>query len=54
MIKEILNSIRGVEMFPIISMVIFIAIFALVIYWVIRRDKSYITKMKNLPLENNE
>jgi cytochrome c oxidase cbb3-type subunit 4 len=54
MYKEVLQSIEGVGIFPIISMIVFAAFFTVVIIWYFKADKKYLNKMKNLPLDNDE
>lgn len=54
MIKEYLQSIDGVAIYPIISLIIFISFFTAMIIWLIKVDKNYISKMKNLPLDENK
>ncbi|MFQ5583121.1 MAG: cbb3-type cytochrome c oxidase subunit 3 [Calditrichia bacterium] len=54
MIRELLGSIAGVEIWPIIGMFIFIASFIAMLVWVIRLDKKYVKHMKDLPLEPDE
>lgn len=53
MFKELLNSIAGVEIWPIIGLFIFIGVFFGVFVWIMRMDKDVIRKMKNLPLESD-
>lgn len=53
MFKEILNSISGVEIWPIIALFLFMGIFIAIVIWVIRLDKRFIKKMKELPLEKD-
>jgi cytochrome c oxidase cbb3-type subunit 3 len=50
--KDILNSIYGVEIFPIIALIIFFIVFISIIIWVMKLDKSRIEKMSLLPLED--
>ena len=52
MYKEILQSIEGIEIFPIISLFIFIAFSIGVVIWIVKLDKSYIKEMESLPLES--
>lgn len=52
MYKEILQSIEGVEVFPIISLFLFLGAFALVIVMVARMDKKRVTEYSRLPLED--
>jgi len=49
--KEVLRSIDGVEIFPLISFAIFGVFFIGLLYWVFTADKNYINEMKKLPLE---
>lgn len=51
-----LEKIQGVEIYPIISLLIFFIFFVVMSYLVFNLDKGYINKMKNMPLEddNNE
>jgi hypothetical protein len=51
--KQFLANVTGMEGYLIFSMMIFITFFIGLLWWVIRVDKSYIQKMKNLPLEKN-
>jgi cytochrome c oxidase cbb3-type subunit IV len=54
MFKEVLQSIEGIGIYPIISMIVFVIFFAAVIIWYFKADKKYLNKMKNLPLDNDE
>lgn len=54
MIKEYLQSIDGVSIYPIISLIVFILFFAIIIVWLFKVDKKYLKKMENLPLEKDE
>ncbi|MFZ2322285.1 MAG: cbb3-type cytochrome c oxidase subunit 3 [Ignavibacteriaceae bacterium] len=54
MIKEYLQSIDGVSVYPIISLIVFVVFFAALLVWVFKVDKNYIRKMENLPLEKDE
>jgi len=53
-VTNILEQIAGVEIFPIISLLIFFIFFIIVGYLVISADKEYIEEMKNLPLDKEE
>ena len=53
MINELLQSIVGVEIYPIISLVLFLSIFLIVVWWAIRMDKKRVLHLSNLPLEND-
>ena len=54
MYKEILQSIEGVSVYPIISLIVFVLFFALILIWLLKVDKNYIKKMENLPFENEK
>ena len=51
--KEVLRSITGIEIFPVISLIIFIVFFLLVLGWILTLNEKYITEMENIPLEDN-
>lgn len=48
--KDILSSIENIEIYPIISLLIFVLFFVGMFIWVIRVDKSYVQEMKAMPL----
>lgn len=48
-----LEQIAGVEIYPIISMLIFFTFFVIVTYMVIKTDKAEIDELSNMPLDNN-
>jgi Ca2+/Na+ antiporter len=52
--QEILQSIQGVSVYPIISLVVFVLFFVIILVWMLKVDKNYIKKMENLPFENEE
>ncbi len=47
--RDVMETIAGIEIFPIISLIIFVGFFAMMLYWVIRLDDTYM-KNENLPL----
>jgi cytochrome c oxidase cbb3-type subunit 4 len=51
MYKEILRSIENIEIYPIISLLLFMGFFIGMFLWVIRVPKGYIDHMKSLPIE---
>ncbi len=48
-----MEQIAGVEIFPIISLLLFFTFFIIVGYMALTADKKYIEEMKNLPLDKN-
>lgn len=54
MIKELLQSVEGVSIYPIISLIVFVLFFVIILVWMLKVDKNYIKKMENLPFEKEE
>ena len=54
MISLILQSIKGIEIYPTISLIIFFAFFVAIVVRVMFMKKSYLEKMKRLPLEKDK
>lgn len=52
-IKHNLVGIDGVEIFPIISLVIFVLVFVAVIVYVIRMKKTDIDNLSSIPFEDD-
>ena len=53
-VKNHMESISGIEIYPIISLIIFFTFFVLLFWWVFTAKKDYITKVSNIPLENQQ
>lgn len=53
-IKHNLSEIVGIEIFPIISLLIFTTFFAIVIWRTMRLPKAEIAEMSNIPLDEDE
>jgi hypothetical protein len=51
MIQQYLESIENIDVFAIAAMLIFVAIFIVVVIWIFKIDKKYINKMENLPFD---
>jgi hypothetical protein len=49
-----LESITGIGIFPLLSLVIFVVFFSVVLLYVIKMDKSYVEKVSHIPLETSE
>lgn len=48
--KQYLANVQGVDGYLIFSMIVFMSFFIGLLFWVLKADKKYIDKMKNLPL----
>ena len=53
-IKHHMSSISGIEIYPLISFVLFFAFFVGVAIWVIKGDKQHFNDMAQVPLDNEE
>jgi hypothetical protein len=49
-----LSDIVNVEIYPMISLIIFVLFFASLIIYVVTSDINYIKKMSDMPLDNND
>lgn len=49
-----LSDIVNVEIYPLISLIIFVLFFVGLVVYVIKSDKNYIQKMSDMPLDNND
>lgn len=47
-----MESITGIEIYPIISLLIFFIFFVVLFWWVFTAKKDYIKTVSNLPLDN--
>lgn len=52
-VMNALEKIDGIEIYPVISLIIFFSFFLLVGYLVIKTDKKHIEEMSNLPLDRD-
>lgn len=53
-IKSYAASISGIDIYPIISLMIFVLFFIGVLYYVKKMDKGFVSNMDHLPLEGGE
>ncbi|AJR03449.1 CcoQ/FixQ family Cbb3-type cytochrome c oxidase assembly chaperone [Siansivirga zeaxanthinifaciens] len=53
-VKHYMDSISGIEIYPIISLLIFFSFFVGLFFWVFTAKKDYIEKVSNLPLDNQK
>jgi cytochrome c oxidase cbb3-type subunit 4 len=52
MYKEILQNIDNIQIWPVISFVIFFLFFIVLLWWTFSVDKGFIRQMSELPLED--
>ncbi|MCH8494714.1 MAG: cbb3-type cytochrome c oxidase subunit 3 [Balneolales bacterium] len=52
--RDVIETIQGIEIYPLISLVIFVAFFIGLIYYVVRLRKSDIDRWKDMPLDDDE
>ncbi|KAB1154530.1 MULTISPECIES: CcoQ/FixQ family Cbb3-type cytochrome c oxidase assembly chaperone [Tenacibaculum] len=51
-VKNHMETIAGIEIYPIISLTIFFTFFVVLFWWVYTAKKDYISKVSNLPLND--
>ncbi|MCB0399733.1 MAG: CcoQ/FixQ family Cbb3-type cytochrome c oxidase assembly chaperone [Winogradskyella sp.] len=51
-VKHHMESITGIEIYPLISLLIFFIFFVALFFWVFTAKKEYITTVSNIPLDN--
>jgi hypothetical protein len=52
MYKDILGSVAGIEVFPVISLVLFVVVFGLVLIRTIRADATELDRHAHIPLDD--
>lgn len=52
MFKHYFEQIHNVEIWPIISLILFFVFFTLTLVWIFFLDKEHIDKMKSLPFDD--
>lgn len=53
-VKGHMESIVGIEVYPIISLLIFFIFFVLLFWWVFTAKKDYLKVMEEIPLESDK
>ena len=48
-----LETIAGVSIYPLVSLILFFVFFLAVTFYVIKADKHYIERAKNIPLDQD-
>ena len=54
MYKDILRSIGGIDVFPVFSLIVFLAVFAAAVVRTLRIGRQEIAHLSSLPLEGGE
>ena len=54
MFRDIFESMSGIEIYGLVSMIFFFLVFLGVVYWSIKADKNYLSKMENMPLDSSK
>lgn len=52
MYKDVLRSIDGIDLYPVISLVIFVLFFTWVFLWVYRMRRSDVEELAAMPLDD--
>jgi hypothetical protein len=53
MYTDVLRSIAGIEVFPVLSLVLFVTFFTAVLVWTVRMDRVRVDRLAALPLEDD-
>jgi hypothetical protein len=53
MYKEVLRAIGGIEIYPVISLLLFVTVFAIVLIRTARLDRRQLDDLSRLPLRDN-
>ena len=54
MFRNNLESIAGVSIYPIFSLLVFVTFFTVLIAYLVKMDKEQIEKASRIPLQNSE
>lgn len=54
MYKEVLRAIVGIEVFPVLSLLIFLTVFVVMLVWVFRMDRAALATYASLPLQGDD
>lgn len=54
MYMDILRAIAGIEIFPILSLLVFFVFFAAMLVWAARLDRRQLARHARLPLEGDD
>lgn len=51
--RHYLETITGVDVYPMASLLIFFIFFSALIIWAVKVNKQHIDRIKNMPLDND-
>ena len=54
MYKNILETIEGIGIYPLFSLLIFFVFFIAIFVYVLKSDKHHLDKMSHIPLANDD
>lgn len=54
MYADILRRIAGIEVFPVFSLIVFVAVFTVVLVMTVRMDATRVARLSQLPLDETE
>lgn len=54
MFRNNLESIAGVSIYPVFSLIVFFAFFTVLIAYLVKMDKEQIEKASRIPLQNSD
>lgn len=49
-----MSSIGGIEIYPILSFLIFFIFFVVICIWTIKANKEFLNRMSNIPFNDNQ
>lgn len=49
-----MESITGIEIYPMISLLIFFTFFVILFWWVFTAKKEHVKKLSQMPLDNDK
>jgi ATP/ADP translocase len=54
MYKKVLAAIEGIDIYPVITLIIFFTFFVLWLVYVMKLKKSYLDRMSDMPLSDGD
>jgi hypothetical protein len=54
MYTDILRRIAGIEVFPVVSLLLFVSVFTIALVWTVRMDTARVLRLARLPLDEPE